>query len=113
MTGVSEDVYWYIYKTYNTHHILPHISESVMKMDIKRHFKNRVLDELLYFSTGEYISKLINNFIKDHPKNFYVRNFSNQYWDTFYYMFLNAHVQKKTDIFLFTKFKDAVQAVYP
>ena len=109
---MNDDVLWYIYKLYHTHHVIPDCIKYASKHNQKKHFQMNIIDELNRYATGEQASKLINKFIAENPNDFYVREFSTMYWDTYYYMLCDNHMQKKTDLFLFTNFKDAIQALH-
>tara|TARA_B110000977_G_scaffold187475_1_gene254625 strand:- start:7519 stop:7863 length:345 start_codon:yes stop_codon:yes gene_type:complete len=111
MATLDENTIWYIYKLYNTNHVLPYLKKSAEYHRNRRYFTQNVLCEMLKFSTGEYIAKLINKFMLENPKNDNVRNFSEEYWDYYYYILLDKHLQKKIDLFLIFNFTDAKQLV--
>ena len=109
--SLPEDILIYIYKLYFTNNIIYSLKHTADFFELRRHFTNNVLDQMKLYSTGDHVTKLINKFIKDHPNNFYVINWNIQYWDTIYYMMINAHLCNDMDIFLFDNLKDAMQRV--
>jgi len=106
--SLSEDVMNYIYKLYYTTNIICDLPNVAEVFALRRYFKSNVIEQMLYYSTGDYVSKLINKFINDKPNNFYVKNWSLQYWDTIYYMIVSRHVSKNVDIFLFDNLIDVM-----
>ena len=109
--SLPEDVVKKIYKIYFTENIICELRNNAEFFALRRYFKKDVMKNILYYSTGEYVSMLINKFIKDQQDNFYVKNWSLQYWDSIYYMIVNRHVSKNIDIFLFNNLIDVMQHV--
>jgi hypothetical protein len=97
---------------YYTKYVITGIQKERDYFFNKIHYKNNILPELLDYSSGEHISKMINNYISDNPDDIHVLDFSNDYWDTYYFLLRDAHLQKNLDLFLFTNFKDALQHLY-
>ena len=112
MPHLSDDLMWYIYKLYFSNNVISAIKNAHDCYENKKYFKNTVLKELVHYSTGDYVSKLINVYISENPKHYHVINFTEEYWDEYYYFLLDAHVYKIFDLFLFTNFKDAIQTLY-
>lgn len=116
MNTLPSDIELYIWKFYFDNNILPKVKrlgrQSSQKFQAKQYNIEYVLQQMKVHASGNYIATLINKFMRDHPDNFYVRNYSEQYWDTIYYILLNKHLQKKSDIFLFVDLKDVIQSLH-
>lgn len=81
-------------------------------MQQKIYYKQCVLSQLQIHIVGDYIAKLINKFIDNHPLHPDVLTNTIENWDFIYYSLLDAHVGKKTDLFLFVTLKDAIQSLH-
>lgn len=106
---LNEDVIFYIYKIYYSNYVISQIPKETKYFFHRMHYKNSVLPELLEYSSGEHVSKLINNYISDYPYDFHVIHFTNNDWDPYYFLLRDAHLQKNLDLFLFANFKDVLQ----
>ena len=106
------DIQWYIYKCYFSSHILCDLKTQAEKYKTVYYFKHKVFSELLLHSIGNYISYLINKFIKENPRDLRVREFDMFDWDRYFYNLYEAHTSKTLDIFLFHSLIDAIQVVH-
>ena len=108
MLLLSDDLQWYIWKIYYSHHVLSLINETVLKA----YYSGVVFTELMTYSIGDQVGNLINIYYNEFPDDQYVLTNDMAYWDPIYFMLIDAHLQKRIDLFLFTSVKDAIQSLH-
>ena len=106
------EIQWYIWKLYFTQSVLPNLPTQADCMNLKIYYKTRVLPQLLVYTVGDHIAKLINHFIDNFPLDPEVLTNTIENWDYIYYALLDAHAGKKSDLFLFVSLKDAIQSLH-
>ena len=102
------DIQWYIWKLYFSNNVVNDVRCKAKQLQIKRHYKSCVLAELLTYAVGDYIAKLINDYIERYPNEPDVLNNTTENWDLIYYALMKAHLEKQMDLFVFNCLKDAI-----
>ena len=80
-------------------------------MQQKIYYKQCVLSQLQVHIVGNYIAKLINEFIDNHPFHSDVLTNTIENWDLIYYSLLNAHSEKRSDLFLYVTLQEAINSL--
>ena len=111
MKVLNDDLQWYIYRLYFSHHVLSYLYEKAVMFHTRLYFKNVVTPQLLTYSVGNVIGDMINEHITDCPFDNFVQSYNLQDWDNLYYKILDMHLQKKIDLFLFVTLKDVLLSI--